>query len=482
MREIKGSLKDQWVDFRYWSENWGNIMALVGRNPVKIVSGLFRYPWIYDLLKCNDMAYRLTKGVTGTPLEIVHIANAGMIDFVTDQLEAILLHPEDTVIYQIMLPSQICQAMGLDIFSLETMLGTAIPFCDTYATHRYMDFIENLGLPGDTCSFPRVTAGVVLADHCPPASCIVASNLPCDSGQSSYNSMQQIIDRPLYSIDVPYDFRSEEGLDKLVADLYGMISFLEEKTGKKMDWDKLREVCERYNEVNEMELEMREMMRSDHPPLANYGPWLIRVIFTHVLGGSEKSINLYRKVIQLMKEAYQRCEPAMKNMRYRAVLWNPPTVGYPNLYNWLEACWGIGILQDMENYGYDDFMDTSSNDAMMRSIASHVGRGAPMSKHTRGSHEYFLRDFIKMPQEYNADMIILANHIGCRNSVSMSGVMIEEARKNHLPVCSIDYELEDIRICSRQGIRDQVNSFMRNVMHAEPLDESLLAIDDEKSW
>ena len=136
----------------------------------------------------------------------------------------------------------------------------------------------------------------------------------------------------------------------------------------------------------------------------------------------------------------------------------------------------------MEKYGYDDFMDTSSNDAKMRSIASHIGRGGPMSKHTRGSHEFFLRDFIKMPQEYNADMIILANHIGCRSVVSMSGVMIEEARKNNLLVCSIDYELEDIRICSRQGIRDQVSSFMRNVMHAEPLDESLLVIDDEKSW
>ena len=35
---------------------------------------------------------------------------------------------------------------------------------------------------------------------------------------------------------------------------------------------------------------------------------------------------------------------------------------------------------------------------------------------------------------------------------------------------------------SRQGVRDQVNQYMRSVMREEPLDPTLEVIHDEKSW
>jgi len=35
---------------------------------------------------------------------------------------------------------------------------------------------------------------------------------------------------------------------------------------------------------------------------------------------------------------------------------------------------------------------------------------------------------------------------------------------------------------SRQGVRDQFNTFMRTVMNEEPLDPSLETLTDEESW
>ncbi len=35
---------------------------------------------------------------------------------------------------------------------------------------------------------------------------------------------------------------------------------------------------------------------------------------------------------------------------------------------------------------------------------------------------------------------------------------------------------------SRQGVRDQVNRYMRSVLQEEPLDPTLEIIDDEHSW
>ncbi|MEG1799294.1 MAG: 2-hydroxyacyl-CoA dehydratase family protein, partial [Synergistaceae bacterium] len=83
---------------------------------------------------------------------------------------------------------------------------------------------------------------------------------------------------------------------------------------------------------------------------------------------------------------------------------------------------------------------------------------------------------------FSADFVIIANHIGCRNSMGMSGITHETARERDIPLCIFNYELMDSRVCSRQGIRNQISEFMMNVMHAEPLDASLLKIEDSESW
>ena len=38
------------------------------------------------------------------------------------------------------------------------------------------------------------------------------------------------------------------------------------------------------------------------------------------------------------------------------------------------------------------------------------------------------------------------------------------------------------RVISRQGVREQVNNYMRTVMMEEPVDPSLENLNDAKSW
>ena len=66
-------------------------------------------------------------------------------------------------------------------------------------------------------------------------------------------------DVPIYNIDMPYplfdpnkDHREELGYyhKYIVKELRGLISFLEEQTGKKMDYDKLIADCNKVLELN----------------------------------------------------------------------------------------------------------------------------------------------------------------------------------------------------------------------------------------
>lgn len=483
MKKYKGNLKDQWIDFKYWAMNWADMLKLVAGSPYRVIIGMFKYPWIYDLLKVNNFGKLLNEGRNGTSMQLSLMTVNGVTKCCTRLLKMFVYDDRDIIFAHCMVPPQIYQAMDLKWFMPETA-ASFLPFVDQHACERYMDLIESEGLPGDTCSYPRITAGVYAAGEIPrKPMAMIAANYPCEGGFASYAGIELGEDVPTYRLDVPNDFNSEEGLKALVTDIKGMISFLEEKTGHRMDWDKLREICGRYNEMTEMEIERWEFARGDVPTLAGENIWLPHMLYFNIESGTPGSIKMYRKLHKHIKAAYKRGEPAIKDMRFRAVLWDPPAFIYGHFWNWMERCWGIACLNDMETFcDLNEFIiDTSTNDTMVTGLAK-TWRSMPMTRHNRGKVENYMSQLFQLTEMFRADMIIVANHIGCRGSIALSGVMNEEARKRNIPVCTFDYEMMDSRVCSRQGIRDQISNYMRTVMKAEPLDESLLIIDDDSEW
>ncbi len=83
---------------------------------------------------------------------------------------------------------------------------------------------------------------------------------------------------------------------------------------------------------------------------------------------------------------------------------------------------------------------------------------------------------------FNADMVILWEHMSCKALDGMHGLFEEKAREHNIPLVWVSHDLFDPRIISRQGVRDQINSFMRTVMQEEPIDPSLEVLPDDQSW
>jgi len=483
MLKYRGNIKDQWIDFKYWGLNWLSILGLVATNPYKVIIALFKYPWIYDLLKTNNLVKRYNEGRNGTALLLSNINLYYVIRGVIRALKTIVYGTKDTVLENCMVPTEIYQAMDLKVFMAE-LPAALLPMEDQHTCDKYMDLIENNGLPGDTCSYPRITAGVFAAGEIPrDVKVLISNNLPCEAGMQSHAYYEDNMCVPAYRLDVPYNFKEEDALNLFVEDIRGLIAFLEKHTGHLMDWDKLREVLTRYNQMNELELEHWEMTASDNPPLANENIWIPHFWNYNIEPGNLDSIAWYNEIHKHIKKAYDRKESPLKNLRFRSVLWNPPTFAYAHFWNWLEQCWGIACLNDMESFGHfeDMFIDTTTNETMLKGLAK-KWCNATMSRHTRGPMENYLPDLWHMFERFRADFILVAGHIGCRSSVAMTGLMKEEAQKRGIPFCIFDYELMDSRVCSHQGIRDQINSFMVNVMKATPLDERLLVIDDDTQW
>lgn len=71
--------------------------------------------------------------------------------------------------------------------------------------------------------------------------------------------------------------------------------------------------------------------------------------------------------------------------------------------------------------------------------------------------------------------------MACKALTGMHGQFEEKAREKGVKLVWVTHDLFDPRVVSRQGVRDQINTYMRNVMKEEPLDPSLEILPDENS-
>jgi hypothetical protein len=60
----------------------------------------------------------------------------------------------------------------------------------------------------------------------------------------------------------------------------------------------------------------------------------------------------------------------------------------------------------------------------------------------------------------------MAAHIGCKNTQALLGMMREKCRRRKIPLLTIEYDLGDSRVVSKDGIKEQVTMFMKTVMGA----------------
>lgn len=482
-KKYKGSFRDQWVDFKYWMIHWKAVMAQPKdkEDKHKMQEAMMKYPWMLDFMKNVHMVKAINEGRTGTALKMSWKMNVENTKAVVQVLQDIILDPDNTVMAHVMLPTEIYQAMGLKFYWPEVP-GNLLAMMDQNSHLYYIDHIQSCGLPEDTCPYASQTPGVVLAGHSPVSNtCMVVANLACEGGYASYGLIEDYFGLPSYHVEIPYDFKTAAGKERVAEELKGLIAFLEEHTGHKMDWDKLKEILERGNQITEMEMEFFEMQQAELPPMPGDVLWQLHMIFVNAIPGTEMSLNLYKELQKLSRKAYALQEPAVKNRKYRAILWNPPSFGYSHIWNWMERCWGVAIVNDMETFLHLPLIDTSTPDSMLLGLAEHYSN-APMSRNNRGPAENWLDDLNTMTSMYRPDFVLDLNQMACRSSLALNGVMKEWGREKNVPICFVDYNLYDMRVVSRQGIRDQINNFMLNVMKATPLDESLLDFDDSTDW
>ncbi|MFP4474572.1 MAG: 2-hydroxyacyl-CoA dehydratase subunit D [Desulfatibacillaceae bacterium] len=468
LKSADATYRDHLVNARYFAQQTaGMVRFSLRQGPVFVAREVRRLPWLRYLLKANRILDMATRTRTGPYREANAMAMSAVVRGIAHMVEDMYDMPDRLVMNEDLIPPEILYGMGLTNWMVE-LLGIAMPLIQEDFAEPYIDAAENEGIPPDVCSLPKSTMGMFLEGHMPQPAAVITSNLPCDGGMSSYSLIERVTGAPTLRLDVPFNFYSERAVEYFTSELERAIVWLEEHTPGRMDWDRLREVCEERNRATEYEMELWDMMRERPAPMAGEAVYLSHLVHMIARPGRPLGTRVYKDLVRITKKIRARGQGALEDERYRVVLWNPPTLIYPDLFVWAEQNYGVALIMDMLSYNRHPYIDTGTPRSMLKSLARIIMEG-PMARHTRGPAENFFGDLFHLYEHFSLDMIWMAGHIGCKNTMALSGMFREKCRERGIPLLNISYDLSDTRVVSPLDMRKQSEEFLENIMHAERL-------------
>ena len=491
-REWRG-VADTAYDFYEWLRMWGMLLGTFSKDLIPALNSVLHYRWMMSYLCCVGFMDKNTMGQRGSALKMSHLMIFDIFRYVAENL--VLQAKGDAkngnsaelnrkvVLFDEMTMGQLMAGFP-DLIGIPYQLFAVflVSEIDQLTCVPYIDAVESFGLPADCCPVPSSECGALVLDALPHmGKCFISSSMPCDGSTMASSYMaRRFPDLPVFHLCFPVRYEDEETVQGAAEDIKACIKFIEEQTGAKWSWDAYFSAMKRFNTETSYELEKWAVNQTAYPQIIGPCYELFRKWNYEMDGGIDpRVINTFKKVNKIMLKAYERKEEAWPGkMKYRAIVWSCPAHYYANFSNWLANCWGVNVLVEMESLNFTKPLETEDKEEALRDLGRLYERMV-MRRHTNGGYQHVVDELWKQCEIWDVDIIIMYQNVACKNMATVQGILDDQAREQNRKMIWIEHDLMDPRTVSRRQMRDKVNEFMRTVMHAEPVDPTLVDFEDE---
>jgi benzoyl-CoA reductase/2-hydroxyglutaryl-CoA dehydratase subunit BcrC/BadD/HgdB len=327
-----------------------------------------------------------------------------------------------------------------------------------------IDLVEASGLAADVCSADKLALGYMLKKLTPPPVGAVFVNTPCDNQMVAAGGVKALTGVETFIVDIPYNTGDRE-IRFVAGQLKDQIKYMERMTGKKLDWDRLKAICEESNRMVELLLEWSEWRKKTPCPqmskIVTFG-----FIILNTLSGTSAGTWLASELLEDAKERVQAGKKAVPGEeKVRAVWFHDPIWWNLPFYDWMEE--ELGMVVPMDLFGYltsEAYIDTSSSATILYSLARKLSRVMPMSRQFKGAAEVYIDDLISVVHEFRADCAIFAGHLGCKHAWGLIGLLKEALREADIPLLSFAYDMFDPRVTSEETLKEEFRRFTNDIM------------------
>ncbi len=180
----------------------------------------------------------------------------------------------------------------------------------------------------------------------PEPDMLLGCSMGCDPRWKWYQALGRYRDAPLYNMDVlmpqsdaDIDAIKPHSVRYMAEELRGLIAFLEEQTGRKMDYDRLTAILRQVEETRDWWRKAYDLRRAIPTPMSTQDHFVLFVPH-HMMLTDSFTLEFYKGLYQELKERVDNKIGVIEDERYR-LLWG---VGIPPWHS-------MYILDHFLNYG-----------------------------------------------------------------------------------------------------------------------------------
>lgn len=346
----------------------------------------------------------------------------------------------------------------------EALGGLQAWYGDNQHNMDVIDLAEANALAADICTADKLALGYMLKGLTPPPLGGIFVNTPCDSQVVASEGFRSIMKKEPFVVDVPY-YAGDREIAFIAAQLKEQIKYLERITGKKLDWDRLKAICEESNRMVEHLLEWTEWRKKTPCPqmskVVTFG-----FLIHNTLSGTPAGTWLSSQWAADAKARALSGKGVTANKeKIRAIWFHDPIWWNLPFYDWMQE--ELDMVVPMDLFGYttpEAYLDTSTPEAILHSLARKLSRVMPMSRQFKGNADMYIDDLINVVRDFNADCAIFAGHLGCKHAWGLIGLLKEAMRKADIPLLTFAYDMFDPRVTSADDLKEIFRRFAYDIV------------------
>jgi len=355
--------------------------------------------------------------------------------------------------HTVFFPTEILYAM--DIVPMHTEMTTWLIALFLKEQAELLEKGAEQGLVPEICSPHRGVAGIFATNSIPRPDVILWSNLICDNTAKSGELMMELSGSPGFFLDNP--FRNSPGeIDYLVGELQDMVTFLEEQTGNKMDWNKLSEMVERTRHEIELYREIGELRKAVPSPMNILG-YLELLSADYMYPGQPEATQYLTLLRDELKEMVEQGKGAVSRENFRLMtLFIPPMHLMTSLARLFDERGAVSVVEPLFTLWSEGELDP---DNPLRSVAIKSFM-IPERRSMYGPLDrQALDDITKSAEQYKTDGAIYWAFMGCRHTCATIKIIKETLSELDIPMLTIDCDIVDPTITSEEEATGKLEQF-----------------------
>jgi benzoyl-CoA reductase/2-hydroxyglutaryl-CoA dehydratase subunit BcrC/BadD/HgdB len=354
--------------------------------------------------------------------------------------------------HTVFFPSEILYCM--DIVPMHTETTTWMMSLFTGECADLLESGAEIGLASEICSPHRGIAGAFARKVLPVPDVMLWSNMVCDNTAKSGELIMEINHCPGFFLDHPFQ-QSDGEVQYFVGELQGMIDFLEEKSGHKMDWDLLSETVSRMDRQIELVREINKL-RQNIPTPFHFQGFLELLTADYLLPGQPESIEYLETLYGELEDMVRAGKGAVPNERFRLMSFFIPPMYMMGFLEKLSQEYGaVSVIEPFFTYWGDGRLDPErplESVAQKSYMLPEMRMYGPLDDRAISSIVTCAEDFKVNGAVYYAD-------VGCRHSCATIKLFKDVLDDMDIPMLTLDCDVVDPTITSEEEVKDKLERF-----------------------